>query len=221
MLLPIQGYEHMPIVSLEEAIKPIHSLVQDIEHMVWIVKQNCTDPKDGLNSDESAAIMLYTMEWEPYHKSFYVALNAALRAVKRDELRPWFSYLRLVIHALQKLPSTHRIMYRGIKTDLADQYARGDKIVWWGFSSCTLSIETLQSEKFLGKKGTRTLFSIECQSGKNIRAHSFYSDDDEVLLFPARQFEVIGCLDQGNGLKLVQLRETQPEFPLIKPLLLL
>ena len=193
--------------------------MENIEQMVWIVKQNCTHPEDGLSSDESASIMLYTMEWEPYDKSFYVAINAALRAVKRAELKPWFLYLRLLINALQKLPSNHQTIYRGIKTDLTNQYSRGDTIVWWGFSSCTLSIEALQNEKFLGKKGSRTLFSIECQSGKNIRSHSFYADEDEVLLFPARQFEVIGSLDQGNGLRIVQLRETQPRFPLIKPLL--
>jgi hypothetical protein len=206
----------MPLVSLEDAVIPLVSFVPDIEQMVWIAKQNCTHPKDGLSPDESASIMLYTMEWEPYEKSFYVMLNAALRAANREELKQWFSYLRLVITASQKLPSTGRTIYRGVKLDLTDQYRRGDTVVWWGFSSCTLSIETLSNERFLGKSGTRTLFSIECDSGKNIRSHSYYAEEDEVLLLPARQFEVIGCLDQGNGLQIVQLRETKPKFPLIK-----
>jgi hypothetical protein len=61
----------------------------------------------------------------------------------------------------------------------------------------------------LGKSGRRTFFSIECDSGKNIRSHSYYEKEDEVLLFPAHQFEVIGCLDQGNELEIIQLRETQ------------
>jgi hypothetical protein len=125
-------------------------------------------------------------------------------------------YLRLVITALHKLPSTRHTVYRGVKSDLTAQYRQGDTIVWWGFSSCTLSIETLNNERFLGKSGIRTLFNIECDSGKNIRSHSFYADEDEVLLLPARQFKVIGCLDQGNGLQIVQLKETQPKFPLIK-----
>jgi len=216
VLLPIQGFDKMPLVSLEEAVIPLVLLVPDVEQMVWIAKQNCSHPKDNLSPDESASIMLYTMEWEPYEKSFYVVLNTALRAVRREALKPWFSFLRLIMNALQKLPSTHRIIYRGVKTDLTAQYRRGTTIVWWGFSSCTLSIETLKNESFLGKSGIRTLFSIECDSGKNIRSHSFYADEDEVLLLPARQFEVIGCLDQGNGLQIVQLRETQPKFPLIK-----
>ena len=216
MLLPIQGFERMALVSLEEAVIPLVSLIPNVEQMVWVVKQNCTHPKDDLSPDESASIMLYTIEWEPCDRSFYVVLNAALRAANRDELKPWFSYLRLVITALQKLPSTRCTIYRGIKLDLPSEYRRGDTFIWWGFSSCTSSIETLKNERFFGKDGTRTLFSIECNSGKNIKSHSYYAEEDEILILPARQFEVVGCLDQENGLQIVQLKEIQPKFPLIK-----
>ncbi|CAF1353619.1 unnamed protein product [Rotaria sordida] len=216
MLLPIQGFEKMSLVSLEEAINLLRSIIPDVEQMAWIAKQNCNHPKDGLTIDESASIMLYTLEWEPHEQSLYTKLNMALRASNREGLKSWFLYLRLIINALQKLPSTHCIAYRGIKADLSTQYSRGSMIVWWGFSSCSLSIETLQTERFLGKTGSRTLFSIECDSAKNIRSHSFYAEEDEVLLLPARQFEVMGCLDQGNGLHIIQLKETQPKFPLIK-----
>ena len=109
--------------------------------MVWFAKQKCTHPKDRLTSDESAAILLYTIEWEPCEKSFYILLNLALRAEKRDTLRPWFSYLRLMINALQKLPAVpETTVYRG-----------GETITWWAFSSCTRSIETLNNEQFLEK----------------------------------------------------------------------
>ena len=216
MLLPIQGYEKLPAVSLEEAIVPLIPIVEDIEQMVWIVKEKCIRPKDGLTSDELASIMLYTMEWQPSDKSFYILLNSALRTAKRDKLRPWFSYLRLVVHALQKVPTTCHTVYRGVNGNLSNEYRRGATIVWWGFSSCTRSIETLNNEQFLGKTGERTFFNIECESGKSIQSYSFYNDEDEILLLPARQFEVVGCVDQGNGLKLVQLKETKPKFPLIK-----
>jgi hypothetical protein len=216
MLLPIQGFDKMPVVSLETAVLPLVSLVSDVEQMVWIAKQNCTNPQDGLTSDESASIMLYTLEWEPYETSFYVIFNAALRAASREELKPWFSYLRLITSALEKLPSTHQFVYRGVKVDLSDHYRPGSKVVWWGFSSCAVSIDTLSNERFLGKNGTRTFFTIECNSGKNIRSHSYYENEDEVLLLPARQFEVIACLDQGNGLQIIQLKEVDPKFALIK-----
>ncbi|CAF4185605.1 unnamed protein product, partial [Rotaria sordida] len=64
MLLPIQGFEKMSLVSLEEAINPLRSIIPDVEQMAWIAKQNCNHPKDGLTIDESASIMLYTLEWE-------------------------------------------------------------------------------------------------------------------------------------------------------------
>ncbi|CAF1362895.1 unnamed protein product [Adineta ricciae] len=216
MLLPIQGYEKMPIVSLEEAVQPLISSVPQVEQMAWIAKQNCLNPQHGLTADESAAIMIYTMEWEPNESSFYLILNRTLRSPNRDQLKPWFLYLRLIINALGKLPTTQQNVYRGVKLDLSDQYKKDSTVVWWGFSSCTSSIEKLENEQFLGKTGERTFFSIECKSGKSIQSHSYYETEDEVLLFPARQFRVTGCLDQGNGLHHITLKEIDPPFDLLK-----
>jgi hypothetical protein len=107
MLPPIKGYENQPIVSLEKAIEPLISLVPDIEQMVWTVKQNCENPADGLTPDESGSIMLYTLEWEPPELSFYFVLNSTLRSQNRQELRPWFLYLRLIILLLQNFLRFH------------------------------------------------------------------------------------------------------------------
>ena len=38
--------------------------------------ENCHEPKDGLTSDESASIMLYTLESNSHVDSLYVILNA-------------------------------------------------------------------------------------------------------------------------------------------------
>lgn len=54
------------------------------------------------------------------------------------------------------------------------------------------------------------------ENTENIQAHSFYPEEDEALLLPGRYFLVIGCLDQGNSLHIIQLREKQPKYPLIK-----
>jgi hypothetical protein len=217
MLGPIQGHENMDLVSLEEAVDPLASLVPQVERMVWTVKQNCDEPEDGLTSDESASIMLYTMEWKPREKSFYHILNTTLRAEDREKLIPWFLYLRLFLASLSKLQSTPLTVYRGVKTDLHHLYPEGKTFVWWGFSSCTAAVKVLQSEEFLGKTGERTMFNIECNSGKDIRRHSFYRKEDEILLLAARQFKVMSCLDSGNGLYIIQLKEIEPRFPLIEP----
>ncbi len=137
---------------------------------------------------------------------------------KRNQLEPWFLYLKLFLTALSRLPSIHRFIFRGVKLDLHLDYPMGKIIVWWGFSSCTTSINILQSELFLGTTGTRTMFTIECDSGKDIRKHSYFPSEDEILLLAATQFTVKGCLNQGNGLYTIQLQETQPPFPLLHPL---
>ncbi|CAF1533845.1 unnamed protein product, partial [Rotaria sordida] len=74
----------------------------------------------------------------------------------------------------------------------------------------------LKSEQFLGTTGTRTMFTLQCQSARDIRKHSYYTAEDEVLLMAGTQFKVMGCLDQGN-LHIIQMEETRPPFPLLQP----
>jgi len=214
MLPPIKGYEKEPLVSLDQAIQPLLPIIDDVKQMVWTVKKNCQHPKDHLSIDESASIMLYTLEWISHESSFYYILNETLRSENRNELLPWFLYLRLFMFALSKLPTiNHRMIYRGIKMDISEKYPEGKTFIWWAFSSSTSLIKVL--EDFLGKSGHRTIFNIECDSAKDISKHSFYEKENEVLMYPARQFQVISSFDSGNQLKIIQIKETQPLFPLI------
>jgi hypothetical protein len=218
MLLPIEGYEKKPLVSLEEAIVPLIKLVPDLERKAWIAKLRATNPADGLTQDQSASIMLYSMEWPENEESLYHTLNSTLRAEKRSLLKPWFLYLKLILTGLAKLPSLEgRTFYRGVKKNLTDIYREGKTVVWWGFSSCTSRIDVLESEEFLGKTGLRTLFAIECKSAKDIRRHSMFSNENEVLLMPATQFEVIGQYQPCADVHMIQLKETEPLYPLRDP----
>ena len=172
--------------------------------------------------EESASIMLYSLEWSPSESSFYCILNKMLRSTGRQaQLPAWLSYLRLFMTGLSKLrsiPAQH--VFRGVKADLRSQYAKGSTHVWWGFSSCTLSASALENEQFLGKNGARTLFSITCDSGKSIINHSYFVGEEEVLLLPGREFGVVECLDMGNQLHMIQLKEIQPPFPHIATIML-
>ena len=216
MLPPIKGFEKLDLVSLEKATESLIPIVAEIDQMVYVVKQNCMNPADDLSPDESASIMLYSMEWSSPDNSFYFILNKTLRSENRQLLRPWFLYLRLFIHSLSKLPSTiGKTVYRGIKMDLRNDYPKDKKFVWWGFSSCTTQVETLESEAFFGKTGLRTLFSIECNTGKNICNHSMFPEENEVLLIAARQFQVTSHLDAGHDLHIIQIKEIQPPFDFI------
>jgi hypothetical protein len=219
MLLPIQGYKKKPLVSLEEAIEPLLSVVPGIKQMAYVAKMKCEKPPaDNLSIDESASIMLYSMEWEPQDECLYFVLNATLRAENRQKLKPWFLYLKLILTALARLPSTRLTVYRGIKRDIQNDYPTGATVIWWGFTSCTSKIHVLENEQYLGSSGARTLFNIDCNNGKNIRRHSQFTDDDEMLLLPARQFQIDSCLNQGNGLRIIQMKEIEPPFPLIEPI---
>ena len=162
-LPPIRGFENEELVSFEEATKPLIGVVEEIEHMLDIVQDHTSKPKSGLSKDESSSITLYSLEWNPREKSFYFILNETLRDNKRETLLPpWLKFLRLFFTGLSKLPSAnHRIIYRGVKMDLRNQYNEGERIVWWGFSSCTRTVRILEKDQFVGKSGTRTIFTIE------------------------------------------------------------
>ncbi|CAF3303384.1 unnamed protein product [Rotaria sp. Silwood2] len=216
-LTPIRGYEHKPLLSLEQAVEPLTSILPAIQNYANLAKQKCSEPVDGLTQDESAAIMLYSMGWKPLNKCLYVAFNAALRSTDRENLKPWFLFLKLFISALSRLPSIPRqTVFRGIKLDLHEHYKKGKTVSWWGFSSCTSSRKLLDTKQVLGETGPRTIFAIECISGKDIRKHCYYQSEDDILLPAATVFKVVGCFDHGSGLHVIQLEETQPPFPFLQ-----
>jgi hypothetical protein len=217
MLMPIRGYENMPLVSLEEAIEPLVSILPAVRDHAFVAKKRCEPvPPDNLTPDQSASIILYSMEWEPHGECLYFALNSALRTEDRRKLKPWFSYLKLILTALSRLPSTRQFIYRGVKMDLSEEYPRGKTFVWWGFSSCTSAMEVLENDQFLGNTDSRTLFTIDCDSGKNISRHSYYESEKEILLLAARQFTVESSFQPGHGLHMIQLKETKSPICLLQ-----
>ncbi|CAF3936512.1 unnamed protein product [Adineta steineri] len=217
-LMPISGYEKMPIVSLEEAVEPLLSILPTVKSYARAAKKQCKKPADNLTQDESASIMLYSMGWEPLDECLYCALNATLRSKNRSSLKPWFLFLRLFLGALFRLPPIpHLTVFRGVKLDLSKQFEEDETFIWWGFSSCTTSIKVLQSEQFLGMEGTRTMFTIHCNSARDIRKHSYFPSEDEVLLLAGTEFQVKGILNQGHGLRTIQLQEVQSDEPMLIP----
>jgi hypothetical protein len=58
-----------------------------------------------------------------------------------------------------------------------------------------------------GSEGPRTMFAIESNTAVDISEYSYYRDEAEVSLLPARQFNVIGTLPMGNSGYMIQLKE--------------
>jgi hypothetical protein len=211
----IQGFETEPLVSLEDAVKPLVKIVPNVEQMVSGVKPLCVELSDGLSIDELASIKLYTLEWNPHETSFYINLNEKLRSGTREELKHWFLYLRLFTAALSKLPltTTNQTVYRGVKKDISSQYPIGETCVCPPFLSCSSSIGIIND--FLDQTGPRTLFTIISHTGKKIGQHSYLPGENEILLRAMTHFRVVTNSDQGNGLHLVQLEEIEHPTTLI------
>lgn len=208
----IEGYSSAPLLPLEEAIEYITSdYKDDLRKQASLAKNKCkTQVHDILSIDELAAIRLYTMEYHPKEKSIYRLFNSNLRSERRNLLVPWFPYLKLLITALFKIPSQRCTLFRGVKGDLSANYQVGKNIIWWAFSSCTPSMHVLETSSFYGGQGEKTLFQIECFSGKNIEQYSEYKKEQEILLMAATQFKVVSCDNRSNGQHIINLKEIEP-----------
>ncbi|CAM4845938.1 unnamed protein product, partial [Rotaria magnacalcarata] len=215
-LMPISGYEKKPIVTLEKAVETLEDIVDNVKDNAAWAKWKCADkPADNLTVDQSAAIILYTMEPNDEAECIYYALNSTLRDENRKNLKHWFLYLRLLMSALALLPNLQSHVYRGVKGSLKSALIAGEKIIWWGFSSCTADLSVLNDDQFFGSTGVRTLFNIDCKTGKDIKNHSAFPRESEILLPAARCFEVVACLPQGPHMNIVQLKEIDSPIKLI------
>ncbi|CAF4213874.1 unnamed protein product [Rotaria sordida] len=201
-----------PIVSIDEAIIPIKNLFININRYVKLAKKECRNPQNNLTQDESASIYLYTCEFTE-GESLYRILNETLRSIekKNNALKPWFPYFKLYITALSKLPSQTQTVYRGVQNldiNLTD-YQTNKEFQWFGVTSCTTTIETLNSSQFFGETGgRRILFSIHCFTGRSVTAHSALKDaEKEVILLPGTWFRVTGHLNTGPRTCMIQLEE--------------
>jgi NAD:arginine ADP-ribosyltransferase len=102
-----------------------------------------------------------------------------------------------------------------VREDLSALYPKGKEFAWWALSSCTASVSVLESPNYLGKTGDRTMFSIKTKSGKNIRAHSYFENEDEILLPPGIYLKVIDSVNPAEGLHIIHLQEIPPPHPLL------
>ena len=76
-------------------------------------------------------------------------------------------------------------------------------------------METLESSDSLDKSASRTIFSIETTSGKDIHAHSYFDNDEEILLPPGLYFRVIDCQNPTEDLYIIHIREIPPPYRML------
>jgi hypothetical protein len=197
---PIFGYEDSPLLTLEEAVNQISPPISGVMDYVATAKKKYNRRSALLTRDESAAIYLYSMSIP-----FFSRLNVALRAEIRDELKPWFAFLKLFINALEKLPSMKCTIWRGVNYDSTLAFVDDEVHTWWGVNSCSMALNAVQP--FLGEQGT--LFTIDAIHAKDISAFSANPDEQEVVLMPGtrvrRRFEPLTVNDRLFILHLEQI----------------
>ncbi|CAF1232127.1 unnamed protein product [Adineta steineri] len=201
-LPPVYDYLTYQLVPLSEALEPISSTVDQLDHFSEVAKTECHFPSEyGLTPDESAAVYLYTMEWG--ENSFNRVLNRALRAEDRSSLQPWFAYLKLFYVAVQKLPTIETNLWRGVPKDITTNFKKGDEFTWWTISSCSTSVNIIKD--FLGPDST--LFLIEAMNGKDVSSCTNYPNENEVILCPGTRFRVVSDPLDQPPMHLIHLQE--------------
>jgi hypothetical protein len=59
------------------------------------------------------------------------------------------------------------------------------------------------------------MFSIETNSGKLIRSHSYFQQEEEILLPPGIFLEVVDKFSSADGLNIIHLREIVPPYKML------
>jgi hypothetical protein len=216
---PVVGYAEEILLPLFKACAPLTNIVHNLSFYVQMaLNETAEQPPDGLTIDESAAIRLYTIEWDKPHRSLYSMLNHTLMQDDREQLRPYFKYLKLFLTALVKLPCVPQLtVWRGVTKNMSAEFPPGTPVTWWAFSSCTVSLTVLENNMYLGNTGNRTLFSVEAINGRAVRAHSHFATEDEILLLPGTYMTVQSQLSPAPDLHIIHLKQVIPEKVLLEP----
>ena len=197
-LTPIVGYCDYPLVPLNQALKPLLSEINGLQHSIEEAYNHCRHPSEhNLTRDEAAALLLYTMEAGEY--SFYRYLNKTLRDEDRRKVVPWFYFLNLLDSALNKLPVVRGCVWRGVPHDVSQQYQENEQLTWWSINSCSSSVKVV--EKFLKPDSHSTLFMIEAIGGRDVSAYTMFPKEKEVILKMGTRLRV-----KDNAMKYGQLR---------------
>lgn len=196
---PIYGYQELPLLSLEDALAKITQIIPSLNTYIPLAKRNCKKGSTLINDEESAAIYLYSMP-----TTLFEELNSTLRSRNRINLKPWFPYLKLLLSAIEKLPSQQKLLWRAINDDGGAKFCENEFHTWWGINSCSISLEVI--EIYLGNKGT--LFAISAINAKDISEFSAFPEEKEFILLPGLQLRVKTTrLNFRNTLYIADLEE--------------
>jgi hypothetical protein len=207
-LTPIGGYWAYQLVSIEETLQSLIPENNELKLSVKFAKKHCLYPSDHeLSRDESAALFLYTMDTGEH--SFYRILNQVLRNEDRNQVKSWFSYLKLFDTALHKLPKVTENVWRAVPGNIASKYKTGQILTWWCVTSCSTSAAVVKA--FLKLDQEATLFMIEAVNGRNLAGYTMYPGEKEIILGIGTQLRVKNIGFEHGNLHVVHLEEVEDD----------
>eukprot|EP01006_Ploeotia_vitrea_P050435 TRINITY_DN67461_c1_g2_i1.p1 TRINITY_DN67461_c1_g2~~TRINITY_DN67461_c1_g2_i1.p1 ORF type:complete len:645 (+),score=93.26 TRINITY_DN67461_c1_g2_i1:121-2055(+) len=153
-----------PLAStLEEAVQPLinKNIVPELLLRVQSALRYAAEKAHELYPDNDysnrqlqsfAAVVLYTMHWDPNDDSLYIKLNSSLRdnQGRKQKMVDWYPYIKLLIVGLKEHaePTTERKLFRGqpLPADAIPAVQRKFKsqgiVHLWAFTSTSSSIIT-------------------------------------------------------------------------------
>jgi hypothetical protein len=180
--------------ALSEAIAPLKQLVPSITEYLLDVMRDVqrlgSDPSVTLPKELLAAVLFYTQD-DPQNTGckFYQRLNMALRTRIRDKAKPYFGYLRMLVEALQQLPSHTGMVYRGVADiDLSKRFPVGKPVRVWEVQSVSKQKHIAEGFASLGNKTKQTLLIIEAHGVATLGPLSLYPIEEECLFLPGTAF---------------------------------
>lgn len=141
----IDGYQKEPLLPLADALQPLDGRIPGLSERIQEALAYCRHPSpDKLTRDESAAIYLYSMKWDP--SSLADQLHTAWASEDRSQLVPWFRYLRLFKSAFDKLPNAPTRVYQGgpNTTGMKQKFEPDGVPLYCSFGACLDSGEALK-----------------------------------------------------------------------------
>ena len=223
------GLKQTPEVDLESALAKIETTASGMEsfgpqmrnaciwHAMNFVTENWAKLEakygtGGLTKRHAAFINLWTQTSPLYSRIGQLCREdeAVLRSGGRDSLVPFFPFLKGFYGGLYSLPLCPGSVLRGVKANLRSHYAVGTEKIFYGPTSVCNNAGFLESGEILGQSGARTVFQIQARSLVNISDFSNFSEEEEFILLPGTRLKVIGVMDAGNGLVIIQMKEIEP-----------
>lgn len=150
-----------------------------------------------LRTEEIMAIRLYTA-------SFYQAENSLLRN-NPENISP---FVKVLCAALQKLPTSKNILYRGaiLPNEVVKRYKVGTIIREEAFTSTS---EDEQTAKHFAVKPTlsrKVMFVFKTIKGANIDLVSIY-EEHEYLIPAGTEFKVVSSTMSAEGIQVIELED--------------